>query len=87
MSLKNSPIRQWLRDRVTDKADAETSFDSLYRDYWAYCAAGMAAKPPTPASFRTQIQQILAEVGRFSSKIGPNGEIFIGITLKPNKKN
>lgn len=87
MALKNSPIRQWLRDRVTDKADAEVSFDTLYRDYWAYCAAGMAAKPPTPAAFRTQIQQILAENGRFSSKIGPNGEIFIGITLKPNKKN
>lgn len=86
MALKNSPVRQWIRDRIIDKEGAETTFDTLYRDYWAYCASGMASKPPTPAAFRTQLQQMLAESSRFSSKQGPNGEIFSGITLKPNKK-
>lgn len=87
MALKNSPIRQWLRDRVVDKLDSEVTFEALYRDYWAYCASGMAHKPPSPASFRTQIQQMLAENSRFASKHGPNGEVFTGIALKPNKKN
>lgn len=86
MSLGNSGIRQWLKNRVIFMEGASANFEEMHRDYWSFHAATMGGKSHNLTEFRSELNQILMETQQLHTKAGNNGDIYLGFTLKSKQK-
>lgn len=85
MALSNSPIRQWIHDRIVDKEGAEAHEIDLYNDLRTYSLTTMAGRMPPGAVFHTELIKILMEQKRYHEKQGPRGAMYLNISLKDKK--
>lgn len=85
MALSNSPIRQWVADRVINREGAETHELDLFQDFRSYTMQMMSGRVPPGAVFHTELIKIFMEQKRYQEKQGPKGPIFINISLKDKR--
>lgn len=85
MTLSNSVLRSWKKERLEEVEGAVVSLKDLHRDFWSYCALTLINKVYTPPEFRQQWQQILLEEGKMKCGEGPGGEVYYGFKLKEKK--
>lgn len=81
MSLSNSVIRQWIEEKVEFVDGVTITQKDLYQGYWTF-SLPLLSKPPMPAAFRAELNQLLAERGKLEVSFSEKGEVYNNIRIK-----